>query len=102
MKISLDWLKDYVKVDVPLPRLLDRLTMIGLVAERWTYGALIDTVRRTAGGLRALGLGRGDRILLRLPDLNFDRIKGLSTGILIGITDNPSFIDIFVDRCGVC
>jgi phenylalanyl-tRNA synthetase beta chain len=33
MKISLEWLKDLVKVDVPLPRLLDRLTMIGLVAE---------------------------------------------------------------------
>lgn len=45
---------------------LEVVTAPGLVAERWTYGALIDTVRRTAGGLRALGLGRGDRILLRL------------------------------------
>ena len=34
MKISLDWLNDYVKVDLPLPELLDRLTMIGLVAEK--------------------------------------------------------------------
>ena len=35
MKISLNWLKDHVKLDLPLPRLLDRLTMIGLIAESW-------------------------------------------------------------------
>lgn len=34
MKISLDWLNEYVKADLPLPDLLERLTMIGLVAER--------------------------------------------------------------------
>jgi phenylalanyl-tRNA synthetase beta chain len=33
MKISLDWLRDYVELDLPLPELLDRLTMIGLVPE---------------------------------------------------------------------
>ncbi len=33
MRISLDWLKEYVKVEVPLPELLDKLTMIGLVVE---------------------------------------------------------------------
>jgi phenylalanyl-tRNA synthetase beta chain len=33
MKISLDWLKDYVRVDLPRAELLDRLTMIGLVPE---------------------------------------------------------------------
>jgi phenylalanyl-tRNA synthetase beta chain len=33
MKISLDWIRDYVKVDLPLGELVDRLTMIGLVAE---------------------------------------------------------------------
>ncbi|MBN2207021.1 MAG: phenylalanine--tRNA ligase subunit beta [Candidatus Aminicenantes bacterium] len=35
MNISLDWLKDYVKVDAPLAQLVERLTMIGLVAESW-------------------------------------------------------------------
>ncbi len=34
MKISLDWLNEYVKVDLPLPELLERLTMIGLVCEK--------------------------------------------------------------------
>jgi len=35
MKISLEWLKDYVKVDLPLAALLDKLTMIGLVVEHF-------------------------------------------------------------------
>jgi len=33
MKISLNWLKDYVDVTVPLRELLERMTMIGLVVE---------------------------------------------------------------------
>lgn len=45
---------------------LEVVTAPGAVAERWTYGGLIDTIRRTAGGLRALGIGPGDRMLLRL------------------------------------
>ena len=35
MKISLDWLKDYVNADLPLDELRERLTMIGLVAENY-------------------------------------------------------------------
>jgi len=38
----------------------------GRRAERWTHGALADAVRRSAGGLRARGVAKGDRILLRL------------------------------------
>lgn len=34
MKISLDWLNEYVAVDLPVPELLERLTMVGLVAEK--------------------------------------------------------------------
>ncbi len=33
MKISLDWLREYVPVDLPVPELVGRLTMIGLVVE---------------------------------------------------------------------
>lgn len=33
MKISLDWLRDYVQVDIPVPELVDRLNMIGLVVD---------------------------------------------------------------------
>lgn len=38
----------------------------GDLAEHWTHGALRDAVQRSAGGLRALGLTKGDRVLLRL------------------------------------
>jgi 4-hydroxybenzoate-CoA ligase len=38
----------------------------GHVLERWTYAALDDAVRRTAGSLAALGLAEGDRVLLRI------------------------------------
>ncbi|MBM3304797.1 MAG: phenylalanine--tRNA ligase subunit beta, partial [Candidatus Aminicenantes bacterium] len=33
MKISLDWLREFVPVDLPVPELVERLTMIGLVVE---------------------------------------------------------------------
>jgi phenylalanyl-tRNA synthetase beta chain len=33
MRISLDWLNDFVDVDVPLKDLVDRLAMIGFLAE---------------------------------------------------------------------
>jgi acyl-coenzyme A synthetase/AMP-(fatty) acid ligase len=38
----------------------------GAAHETWTYAALRDAVARTAGGLRALGLAEGDRVMLRL------------------------------------
>ena len=35
MKISLDWLKEYVDLALPLSQLVDRLSMIGLVVDSW-------------------------------------------------------------------
>ncbi|MFD4561591.1 class I adenylate-forming enzyme family protein [Streptomyces sp. NPDC058469] len=35
---------------------------------RYSYGEVYEQVRRTAGALRRLGVGRGDRVLLALPD----------------------------------
>jgi acyl-coenzyme A synthetase/AMP-(fatty) acid ligase len=37
-------------------------------AEAWTYGEIEDAVLRAAGGLLALGLQRGDRLLIRLEN----------------------------------
>jgi phenylalanyl-tRNA synthetase beta chain len=33
MRISLDWLKQYVDADIPIPELSHRLTMVGLEVE---------------------------------------------------------------------
>lgn len=35
MKVSLEWIKEYVEVDIPLPSLIDKLNMIGLMVEEW-------------------------------------------------------------------
>lgn len=40
----------------------------GPPAETWTYRAIEEAVLRIAGGLQARGLGRGDRILIRLDN----------------------------------
>lgn len=45
---------------------LEVLDAPGEVAARWTHAELAETVRRTAGGLAAMGIRAGDRILLRL------------------------------------
>lgn len=36
--------------------------------ERWTYADTLGKVRLTAAGLQALGIGRGDRVLIMLPN----------------------------------
>ena len=35
MKISLNWLKDYIELDLSLPDLIEKLNMIGLIVEDW-------------------------------------------------------------------
>jgi acyl-coenzyme A synthetase/AMP-(fatty) acid ligase len=51
---------------VPDKVALEVLAAPGVVLERWTYAGLAEAVLRTAGGLAAQGVGRGDRVLLRL------------------------------------
>ena len=38
------------------------------LVQRWSYGAVDIAMRRAAGALRAAGVERGDRVLLRLDD----------------------------------
>lgn len=35
MKVSLEWIKGYVEVNIPLSSLIDKLNMIGLMVEEW-------------------------------------------------------------------
>ena len=35
MIISLNWIKDYIELDLPLPQLIEKLNMIGLMVEDW-------------------------------------------------------------------
>jgi acyl-coenzyme A synthetase/AMP-(fatty) acid ligase len=45
---------------------LEVLVAPGEVAESWTYADLRAAILGTAGGLASLGIGKGDRVLLRL------------------------------------
>jgi phenylalanyl-tRNA synthetase beta chain len=72
MKISLNWLKDYVDVGVPLRAFLERLTMIGLVVEgrEERNGDVIldvETYANRPDTLGHLGMAREIGAMLRAP-----------------------------------
>src|SRR6478672_9309298 len=48
----------------------DTEALVELGGERLTYQQLWDRASRVAGGLRALGIGRGDRVGIHLPNGN--------------------------------
>jgi len=78
MRISLDWLKDYIELDLPLPQLIEKLNMIGLMVEDWeerdsdvildieTYANRPDTLGHL-GVARELAVALG----LRLKEQNW-------------------------------
>ena len=72
MKISLDWIRDYVELDLSLPELLDRLTMIGLVpesAEERDGDTILDleTYANRPDTLGHLGVARETAAMLGRP-----------------------------------
>jgi len=72
MKISLDWIREYVAVDIPRQELVDRLTMIGLVPETVEEkdGDLIldlETYANRPDTLGHLGVAREIGAMLGLP-----------------------------------
>ena len=72
MKISLDWLREFVAVEVPRPEFLERLTMIGLVAdtvEERDGDALLDleTYANRPDTLGHLGVAREVGAMLGVP-----------------------------------
>ncbi len=46
----------------------DRIAVVG-GAERWSYAGLLERAERIAGGLLALGLQPGDRVVVQLPNI---------------------------------
>lgn len=72
MKISLEWIREYVKVDLPLRELLDRMTMIGLVVEsveeKGGDAVLnVETYANRPDTLGHLGIAREIGAMLGLP-----------------------------------
>ncbi len=72
MKISLDWLREYVPVDLPVPELVERLTMIGLVVEAVEErdgDTLLDieTYANRPDTLGHLGMAREIAVMLGRP-----------------------------------
>ena len=72
MRISLDWLKDYIQVELPLPQLIERLNMIGLMVESWEEmdGDIvleIETYSNRPDTLGHLGIAREIAAGLELP-----------------------------------
>ncbi len=51
-------------------------------AESFTYAALLDRVARFAGGLRRLGVGMGDRVLITMPSVPEAVVAMLATARL--------------------
>ncbi len=72
MKISLDWLKDYVDVEVPFKTLAEKMTMIGLIVEEWEErdGDVVmdvETYANRPDTLGHLGMAREIAALLGKP-----------------------------------
>ena len=68
----------------------------GVAPRRYSYAALEDHVARAAGGLRALGIGKGDVVAIQLPNWAEFTIATLATWRL-GATANP-LMPIFRDN----
>ncbi len=78
---------------------LEALSAPGTVAERWRYADLADAVLRTAGGLAALGVHRGDRVLLRIGNSSAFPVVFLAANAL-GAVPVPTSALLTADEVG--
>jgi len=72
MKISLGWLREYVDLNLPLPQLIEKLNMIGLMVDKWEEkdGDVvldIETYANRPDTLGHLGIARELAAALELP-----------------------------------
>ncbi|SDY30268.1 Acyl-CoA synthetase (AMP-forming)/AMP-acid ligase II [Modestobacter sp. DSM 44400] len=66
----------------------DRTALVELGGERLSYAQLWERATRVAGGLRAAGVGRGDRVANRLPN-GVDWVLGFWGTLLAGAVAVP-------------
>ena len=121
------WFAQLARADIPrtlvypattLGRLVDQAadrygnaTAVVYGATRWTYAELLAQVNRTAGGLASLGVRRGDRVLLTLPNCpemvtTFLAVQKLAAvavnvGPLMGADDLTSVMTMTAPRVAV-
>lgn len=101
MRISLNWLKDYVKIDLPLDRLIDRLNMIGLLVEDWQEVGEdvildIETYANRPDTLGHMGVSREIAACLDLP------LKKQEWPVSEGEEKTSSLIDIQIKNPKLC
>ena len=121
------WLQQLDRADIPrslvyptttLGRIVDHAadrfgdaTAVVYGTTRWTYSELLSQVNRTAGGLASLGVRRGDRVLLTLPNCpemvtTFLAVQKLgavavNVGPLMGADDLTSVMTMTAPRVAV-
>lgn len=107
MRISLNWLKDFIDVDLPTSRLIDTLNTIGLLVDSWEERASdvileLETYANRPDTLGHLGVARELAVALDLPlreqNWPLTELDELSSdNIVIEISDN----DLCPRYCGI-
>lgn len=101
MKISLDWLKEYVDINLSLPRLIEKLNMIGLLVEDWKEQGEdvildIETYANRPDTLGHLGVAREVAAALR------SKMKKQSWPVVEGEEKTSEIVDIQIRDEDLC
>ena len=72
MRISIDWLRDFIDVDLPTSRLIDALNTIGLLVDSWEESGddvilELETYANRPDTLGYLGVARELSVALNIP-----------------------------------
>lgn len=101
MKISLDWLKEYLEFDLPLAQLVEKLNMIGLLVEDWKEIEEdiildIETYANRPDTLGHLGVAREVAASLNLS------LKRKSWPLTESEEETPQLVDIQIKNADLC
>ncbi|MBM4118791.1 phenylalanine--tRNA ligase subunit beta, partial [bacterium] len=98
MLISLNWLRDYVEVPVPAPRLAEDLTMLGLNVEGLTHRPNPFAALRIGRVLSALRHPNADKLTVCTVDIG----EGRPRQIVCGAPNVRAGLEVPVVPAGVC